>query len=65
MCGAELPTAELSTSCCEGGECDRMITYCQDCLSYAVRCNADAGLAWSPPGPRLRLDSPARGGVGR
>ncbi|MGH3901738.1 MAG: hypothetical protein ACRDTA_26480 [Pseudonocardiaceae bacterium] len=61
LCGAELPVSELAASLCEPG-CERMITYCQDCLSYAARCNTDAGLE---SGPGLRLDSPVRGGAGR
>ncbi|MGH3933439.1 MAG: hypothetical protein ACRDS1_00405 [Pseudonocardiaceae bacterium] len=64
LCGAELPVSELASSSCEPG-CDRMITYCPDCLSDAAGRNADAGLAWSPSGPGLRLDSPARGGAVR
>jgi hypothetical protein len=52
VCGEELFVAELQSSLCEPG-CERMVTYCQDCLHDAVRRNADAGLAWSPPGTRL------------
>lgn len=52
MCGAELPVSELQSSYCEPG-CERMVTYCTDCLHDVVRCNADAGLVWSPPGSRL------------
>ncbi|MGH3694939.1 MAG: hypothetical protein ACRDRX_13290 [Pseudonocardiaceae bacterium] len=56
--GAELPVAELAASLCESG-CDRMITYCAECLDEAAGQNEDAGLACSPPGPRPRLDSSA------
>jgi hypothetical protein len=52
VCGEELPVAELQSSSCEPG-CERMVTYCQECLHDAARRNADAGLVWSPPGTRF------------
>lgn len=56
LCGAVLPTSELQSSWCEVG-CERMVTYCEDCLHDAAKRNADAGL-----GSKLMLDS-SRGNV--
>ncbi|MGH3684998.1 MAG: hypothetical protein ACRDQ9_21020 [Pseudonocardiaceae bacterium] len=64
MCGAELPVAELAASLCEPG-CELEITYCVQCLDDAAGQNANAGLAWSPPGTRLTVDAPAPGGASR
>lgn len=61
LCGAELSTAEMTSSFCEPG-CDRMLSYCVECLDHAAACNRDAGVAWSPPVP---VGSSAPGGVGR
>jgi hypothetical protein len=55
LCGAELPISELASSLCEEPGCQRMITYCTDCLRDAAKRNADAGLVWSPPGTRLMV----------
>ena len=48
VCGQVLPVSKLPSSDC-GIECERececeMITYCQDCLHHAARCNAEAGV---------------------
>ncbi|MGH3693872.1 MAG: hypothetical protein ACRDRX_07770 [Pseudonocardiaceae bacterium] len=61
MCGAELPVLELPGLLCGDG-CEREITYCVECLDDAAGQNADAGLAWSPPGPPLTVDAQAPGG---
>ncbi len=57
LCGALLPVSELQSSYCDDAGCDRMVTYCQDCLHVAVGTNADAGLVKTPPAGSVLLDS--------
>lgn len=54
VCREMVSVSELPSSLCEAG-CERMITYCVACLDDAAKCNADAGLVWSPPGPWLTV----------
>ncbi len=57
LCGAMLPVSELQSSYCDDVECERFVTYCQNCLYAAVKTNADAGLVWTPPAGSVLLDS--------
>ena len=49
LCGALLPVSELQSSSCED-QCERLFTYCRECVREAVETNADAGLVGPAPG---------------
>ncbi|MGH3875310.1 MAG: hypothetical protein ACRDSR_28085 [Pseudonocardiaceae bacterium] len=43
ICGAVLPVSDLAGSSCPE-DCERIVAYCQKCVSDAARLNADYGL---------------------